>query len=449
MTRTKTLLLAAGEGTRLRPLTHVLPKCLVPLGGRPLLAHWVQALQAAGVTETVINTHAHAPLVRDFVAASNRHHATRLIESHEPTLLGSAGTITANPHLADEADVVLIAYADNLSRIDLATLLAFHASHPDPFTMLLFHASNPGECGIATLDASDRVVAFEEKPTRPVSNLANAGLYVVDAAVYREMATTRAFDIGHDLLPRFVGRMRGYRFNGFHLDIGSPEAYLRAQREAGTWSTDGDARRPAVFFDRDGTLIEDVPYLTDPAQVRLMPDAATTLKRCRHAGFACVVTTNQSAVGRGMLSETALAEVHRVFLRALQIEGADLDAIYHCPMKPTVSDRDRIEDLARKPGPGMLWEAADALRLDVRRSWMVGDMVSDALAGRYAGCRGSIWLRRRGTNVPDETLIDHHIYDAADLTEATDLMLAMHTANPCGSASDAPRDQTDFDGSSV
>ena len=191
-----------------------------------------------------------------------------------------------------------------------------------PFTMVLFRAPDPRACGIAELDAAGRIVAFVEKPDRPATDLANAGLYVVDADAYREIAAMRAFDLGFEVLPRFVGRMRGWVWGGYYLDIGTHEALARARsdfdaifprrREAGKGEP-----RPAVFLDRDGTLIEHVHYLSDPAQVRLLPGAAEAIKRLRRAGFVCVLVTNQSAVGRGMITEARLHEINAEMDRQL------------------------------------------------------------------------------------------------------------------------------------
>src|SRR3954447_21023401 len=303
----KALLLAGGMGTRLRPLTDTIPKCLVPIGGRPLLDAWVDRLAEAGIREARINTHALADQVRAYIAGVNSEGRLGLVESFEPELLGSAGTVSANVDLADGASQIVIIYADNLSDIALRPLLAFHRTHDDPFTMVLFRAPNPRACGIAELDTAGRIMTFVEKPDRPATDLANAGLYVVDADAYREIAGVRAFDIGFEVLPRFVGRMRGWVWGGYHLDIGTFEALERARRDAprllaGRRSGGGEPR-PAVFLDRDGTLIEHVHYLSDPRDVRLLPGAVEALRRFHDAGFACVVITNQSAIGRGMLTE--------------------------------------------------------------------------------------------------------------------------------------------------
>lgn len=150
------------------------------------------------------------------------------------------------------------------------------------------------------------------------------------------------------------------------------------------------ASRPAVFLDRDGTVIRHVPYLVDPADVTLVDGAAESIASLQRAGYACVITTNQSVVGRGMLSEEGLAEVHRVMHDQLAEHGVSLDGLYYAPQAPTQGDPTVIEHPDRKPGPGMLRRAAGELGLDVGRSWMVGDSLKDTHAGRNAGVRGTV-----------------------------------------------------------
>jgi mannose-1-phosphate guanylyltransferase len=428
--RANALLLAGGLGTRLRPLTDTMPKCLVPIAGRPLLDYWVESLAEAGIAGARINTHAHVGRVRAYIESVNAEGRLRLVESHEPELLGSAGTIAANADLADGADEVVIIYADNLSDIDLRPLLAFHRRHDDLLTMVLFRAPDPRACGIVELDAHDRIIAFVEKPERPASDLANAGLYVVDAAAYRAIAAMRAFDLGFDVLPQFVGRMRGWVWGGYYRDIGTHEALEQARRAAAEvfpQRTDPGrgAPRPAVFLDRDGTVIEHVPYLSDPALVRLLPGSAEALVRLRRAGFARVLVTNQSAIGRGMLTEGRLEEIHAEMSRQLAACGATLDAIYYCPAAPSGDDRTTIECPDRKPGPGMLLRAAADLKLDLGASWMIGDLISDVLAGLNAGCRSI--LVRSGQATADETAtlpVPARVAAAADLAASVDLILS-------------------------
>jgi mannose-1-phosphate guanylyltransferase len=129
-------------------------------------------------------------------------------------------------------ETCLIIYADNLSAVDVMDMMDFHDRHEDPFTMLLFETPTPRQCGIATLDDDGRLVEFVEKPEHPKGNLANGGVYVVDGELYREIAEMQAFDLGFDVLPRLIGRMRGYVFDGYHRDIGNPESLEAARRDA-------------------------------------------------------------------------------------------------------------------------------------------------------------------------------------------------------------------------
>jgi histidinol-phosphate phosphatase family protein len=427
--RTRSLLLAGGLGTRLRPLTDSVPKCLIPIAGQPLLDIWVQRLVECGIREARINTHALADVVRAHIAQINAQNRLRLVEVYEPVLLGSAGTVAANVDLADDVDEIVIIYADNFSDIDLRPLIAFHRAHTDPLTMVLFHAPDPCACGIAELDKDRRVISFVEKPKSPVSNLANAGLYVIDADAYREIAELMAFDLGFDVLPRFVGRMRGWTWGGYYLDIGTQESLKRAECDARNLFPEGFPiesprdQRPAVFLDRDGTLIEHVHYLSDPALVRLLPGAAEAVKRLRRAGFAVVLVTNQSAIGRGLLTEDRLAQIHAEMQQQLAASGATIDGIYYCPVAPDSDDRSVVEHQDRKPGPGMLLRAAADLKLDLAASWMVGDLTSDVFAGLNAGCR-SILLESVLTTPEDIKALEGRALVLRDLASAAAAILA-------------------------
>jgi D-glycero-D-manno-heptose 1,7-bisphosphate phosphatase len=180
--------------------------------------------------------------------------------------------------------------------------------------------------------------------------------------------------------------------------------------------------KPAVFLDRDGTIIEHVHHLTKPGQVTLLPGAPEAIRRLQSNDYACVVVTNQSVVGRGMLSDAGLQQVHDEMARLLEHFHVRLDGLYSCTLAPTVTDPTVIEHPDRKPGPGMLWRAAQELSLNVKLSWMVGDSISDILAGHNAGCRGTILLSSSARN-DQANQIGSDQYQAADLLAAADLIL--------------------------
>lgn len=147
--------------------------------------------------------------------------------------------------------------------------------------------------------------------------------------------------------------------------------------------------RPAVFLDRDGTIIEEVDYLSSEDQVTLLPSAAPAIRALNAGGYTVVVVTNQSGVARGLFDERRVRAVHEAIDRLLEPHGARIDAYYYCPHLPDASDpRYRQACECRKPAPGLLLQAQRDLDVDLRRSWIVGDRWRDVAAGGAAGARG-------------------------------------------------------------
>jgi histidinol-phosphate phosphatase family protein len=188
--------------------------------------------------------------------------------------------------------------------------------------------------------------------------------------------------------------------------------------------TGGLAKPQAVFLDKDGTLIEDVPYNVDPAQIRLEPGAIEGLRLLRDAGFRLIVVSNQPGVAHGFFAEAALAGVDKRLRELLTAGGVALDGFYHCPHHPkgSVADYARVCD-CRKPQPGMLHRAARHHGIDLARSWIVGDILNDVEAGHRAGCRTVLLDNGHETEwlLSDLRRPDHV---ARDLAAAARLILA-------------------------
>jgi mannose-1-phosphate guanylyltransferase len=227
----KAFLLAAGLGRRLGELTRHTPKCLLPIGGRPLLDYWFDALEAARVEEVLVNLHHHADTVQAYLDAKVT--PIRIRTLREPELLGSAGTIrTAWDFVADERDFFIV-YADNFARVDLGRLARFHGQHGDSvLTLVAYPTDEPQRCGVVELDEHHRVVSFEEKPLHPRSHFANAGLHVASRGLCDYLPAKIPADLGFDVLPKLIGKMAGYVTDEYIQDIGTPETYARAQRAA-------------------------------------------------------------------------------------------------------------------------------------------------------------------------------------------------------------------------
>lgn len=226
---TKAFLLVAGLGTRLRPLTNTVPKCLVPIQGTPLLRIWLDICERLGVEQVLINTHYLANVVEKWV--QNETTRLKIYLFHEEALLGSAGTVAANRDFVGEDEDFFIFYGDNLMRADLSSFRAFHESHSGVLTVGLFQASRPESCGIVTLDASGRITGFVEKPEHPRSNLGNAGVYIARKSLFDFLPTNGFGDFGKHVMPGLIGRIWGYLLDGYLIDIGTPENYQKAQQD--------------------------------------------------------------------------------------------------------------------------------------------------------------------------------------------------------------------------
>lgn len=173
--------------------------------------------------------------------------------------------------------------------------------------------------------------------------------------------------------------------------------------------------RPAIFLDKDGTLVQDIPYNVDPQKIRLGYGVADGVRRLYEAGFALVVVTNQSGVARGYFSEAAIAPVRQRLQDLLEVP---LAGFYYCPHHPDGMVAEyAFRCRCRKPEAGLLMQAAMELRLDLEHSWMIGDILNDVEAGNRAGCRTILldngneteWVLTEG-RIPDYTVFS---FDAA------------------------------------
>jgi mannose-1-phosphate guanylyltransferase len=229
----KALILAAGLGTRLKPLTDTVPKCLVPINGQPLLNIWLQRLSAAGAGPFLVNTHYLASEVAAFVQSSLYESVVSLV--NEPELLGTAGTLIENLGFFGDGDAMLL-HADNYC---LADLLAFQEAHRNRpvhcwMTMMTFRTQTPSSCGIVELDQHGVVVGFHEKVSNPPGNLANGAIYLLSAELMRWLRTLtpNPKDFSTEVVGRLIGRIYTYETDAVFLDIGTPQTYALANSTA-------------------------------------------------------------------------------------------------------------------------------------------------------------------------------------------------------------------------
>ena len=225
----RALLLAAGLGTRLRPLTDTTPKCLVPIKGKPLLDIWCEALLAAGVTKILINLHYKSEQVQQHLDSSKFSEFVETI--YEPSLLGTAGTLLANRKFFENQDGILL-HADNYCEANISELISAHESRPSncDLTMLAFRTSTPETCGILEVTENQILQKMFEKSLDDHGNLANAAFYILSKKLIGELKDET--DFSNEVIPKYLGKTLVVETSETFIDIGTPESYALAQEKS-------------------------------------------------------------------------------------------------------------------------------------------------------------------------------------------------------------------------
>jgi NDP-sugar pyrophosphorylase family protein len=229
----KAMILAAGEGTRLRPLTLNTPKVMLPIAGEPLLGYILDWLRFNDITEVAINLHHLPQAVMDWLGNGDRF-GISITYSVEDVILGTAGALTGLRDFFDDTFVVI--YGDMLTDLNIPSLLEFHQTKGALATIVLIEVENPSSYGIIEVDEEYQILRFVEKPTPGTtsSKLANAGVYILQPEVIDYIPQNTFYDFGYDLFPALLSkgaRLFGYATTDSFLDTGTMDNYRYAEQE--------------------------------------------------------------------------------------------------------------------------------------------------------------------------------------------------------------------------
>jgi len=228
----KTILLAAGVGERLRPFTNILPKCLIPIDGIPLLEYWLASMHQLNIYDVLVNVHYRSAEVVDFLSRPRFSNWVSFIE--EKHLLGTAGTIRANKDFLKGSSCFLV-HADNWCYCDFQSFLDYHKfdrPNDTSITMMTFTTDNPQSCGIVETDSRGVVIRFHEKVKNPPHNKANAAIYIIEPEVIEWINNNKnATDFSTEVIPSFIGKIATWHNHSIHRDIGTIESLLKAQQD--------------------------------------------------------------------------------------------------------------------------------------------------------------------------------------------------------------------------
>jgi histidinol-phosphate phosphatase family protein len=428
------VILAGGMGKRLRARLGDLPKPMIPIGGRPLLEHQIELSKQHGFTDIKIFACYRADLIEKHFGDGSRLgvNISYVIED-EP--LGTAGAVLAA--LDRLADTFLVLYGDVMVNVDLGRIWEAHLRGEADVTLLVHPNDHPFDSDLVEVDPEGWITGLYNRPhssDRWYQNLVSAGLYIVRKASLRSFSSGPGmFDFGKDLFPTMMrqgAKLLGYNSQEYIKDIGTPERYdkICTEFQAGVVEQSSfGTPQPAVFLDRDGTLVKEVGGLTSPEQLELLPGAAAAVHQLNHRGIRAVMVSNQPVVAKGFCTEAEVELAHRKLQTLLGREHAFLDRLYYCPHHPEkgfAGERPelKIECDCRKPKPGMIFQAARDLNLDLKTSWLIGDTTVDIETARNAGLKSV--LVRTGHAGQDQKFSIQPTLTAENVLDAVEQILA-------------------------
>ncbi|QCQ97583.1 HAD-IIIA family hydrolase [Brevundimonas sp. SGAir0440] len=426
------VILAGGKGTRLAPRLDGRPKPLVDVCGRPLLARQLEALEAHGVEEVLLLVSHKAEMIAAFVEERENLAHIQLIDDGEGR--GTAGALLAVYRRLKER--FLVVYGDTLFDIDIHHMVDHHLATGADVTLLLHPNDHPADSDLVEMDGRGWISRFHAYPHPEGSvlgNLVNGAFYVCERDAIESWQDMQApCDLAKDLFPQMLAagrRLKGYKSHEYIKDLGTPARLDKAERHLRGGVVSRASRRhlqKAVFLDRDGTLNALNGYITHPDSLELFRGAGATVKRLNDAEYRVIVATNQPVLARGECDDETLQRIHAKIETELGRAGAYLDDIRVCPHHPDGGFAGEVKELkclcdCRKPAPGLLLQAARDMRIDLRRSWMVGDSSVDLACAREAGVSsvlvltGEMGRDGRCSAAPD--------FVAADIGAAVSLIL--------------------------
>lgn len=228
----RALLLAAGLGTRLQPLTDHIPKCLIEIESKPLLEYWITILYNGGVYPLLVNLHHHADKVLNFI--KNSPYKEFVTTVYEEKLLGTGGTLLRNREFFenDPNEPLMLVHADNLSIFDVRAFVNSHQTRPPgcEITMMTFKTPTPKTCGIVEKDERGCVKAFHEKVANPPGDMASGAVFIIEPSIfdYLESLNKEFIDFSADVISHYLGRIYTFHNDVYHRDIGTLGSYEAA-----------------------------------------------------------------------------------------------------------------------------------------------------------------------------------------------------------------------------
>lgn len=373
------IILAGGLGTRLSSTVPGLPKCMAPVAGRPFIFYVINYFRACGINDFIFSLGYRHDIIEDYLKQNFPTLSYTVTIEEEP--LGTGGAIMLALAAAQTAHV-LIANGDTVFKLHTNAFLQMHLDKQAHCTIALKPMENFDRYGSVELAADGSIQQFNEK--KHVQNgLINGGLYLVDREKFLSRSFPQKFSFEEEYLEKNPGHLFGYTEDAYFIDIGIPGDYFRAQEDFAHHPPDLSLidKEWTLFIDRDGVINYEkkMDYIRNWDEFRFYENLPAGFKKLADKFGRIIVVSNQRGVGKQLMSEDDLADIHKNMVSEISNSGGRIDRIYYC----TSLDDKHPE---RKPNPGMAIKAKkDFPEINFKKSIMAGNTLADMQFGRNAG----------------------------------------------------------------
>lgn len=390
------VIIAGGRGTRLG--LKDIPKPMVQIAGKPLLEHQIDLAKRYKMRNIYILSNYLADKIINYFGDGSDFgiNITHIIEKNP---IGTAGAVKQLEGKLNERFIVF--YGDVFLDIDLRSFIDFDKASDSIATIIVHPNDHFYDSDLVEINDENIVTAFHSKPHKEdayYSNLVNAAIYILSPEIFKYIPYDKPLDFGKDIFPLLLKSgetIRAYKSAEYIKDIGTANRLERVNSDfksgkAGRFSKEN--KRPAIFIDRDGTLINDIELLCNPDDLELLPHTASAIKKINNSNFLSFLITNQPVIARNLCNISVLTQIHKKLETLLGREGAYLNDIYFCPHHPDRGYPEenpdfKIDCRCRKPETGMIDRALSDYNIDVGSSWFIGDTTVDVQTGINAGMK--------------------------------------------------------------
>lgn len=373
------IVLAGGLGTRLREAVPDLPKCMAPVAGRPFLFYVINYLRSQGILKFIFSLGYKHEIIEEYLSTDFSTLDYECVIENEP--LGTGGAIKLACTKATEKNV-LVVNGDTMFKINIESLATVHSAVDANCTLALKPMQNFDRYGVVELNKDRSINSFKEKQFYTSGNI-NGGVYLLNTEKFLQQTFPEKFSFEKEYLERKADKLSGDIQDEYFIDIGIPQDFNRAQTDFVKPLLDLKSvdKSWTIFLDRDGVINHEKKndYILNKDEFVFYEGVKEAIKIFSEKFARIFIVTNQRGIGKGLMTENDLKEIHGYMIEEIEKEGGKIDGIYYC----TSLDNKHPD---RKPNPGAAFKIKrDFPEVDLSKTIMAGNKLSDMLFARNAG----------------------------------------------------------------